>query len=339
VDIAKVDENNLEIEYDFEKYPDITLGDYKNIKTKYKKPAISTEEIQKEIDHMIQKDIMLTPKDQDQIAHGDMVNFDFDGSVDGKPFEGGKSAGYELEIGSNMFIPGFELQMIGLKAGDTKDIKVTFPKDYHAKEMANKEATFKLKINSVKTINKPELDEAYIARFAIPNVKTKQELHAYLEHNIFEHKNYQLRQEAIKIISQHIIDNCKLEFIPNSLLKSEIERLNEDTNKRAEQAKKTLDEFIATSLGFKTRAMYDANVEEVASKNLTLVIAIEKIITELKLTITQDEIDDHINKIAKVYNISIEDVKNRMNNNFDGIKTFLLQEKVFDKLIEMNSDK
>jgi FKBP-type peptidyl-prolyl cis-trans isomerase (trigger factor) len=118
-----------------------------------------------------------------------------------------------------------------------------------------------------------------------------------------------------------------------------MERLNQDTSKRAEQAKKTLDEFIATSLGFKTRAMYDANVKEVAQKNLTLVIAIEKIITELKLTITQSEIDEHINKIAKVYNITVEDVKNRMNNNFDGIKTFLLQEKVFDELIEMNSDK
>jgi trigger factor len=288
---------------------------------------------------MIQKDIMLVPKDKALIAKGDMVNFDFEGFIDDKPFAGGKAEGHELEIGSNMFIPGFEDQMVGLKDGDKKDITVTFPKDYHAKDMAGKKAIFKLKINSIKTIKKPDLNESYIARFNIPDVKTKAELHKYLEKNIFEHKNYQARQDAIKQISEYIILHSKLPFIPNSLLKSEMERLNEDTKKRADQAKINLDEYIKKNLGFKSQSDYDKQVEDMAKKNLVLVIAIEKIVEQSKIEITDKELESHLEKMAKVYNLKVDEIKKRMNNNYDGIKTFLIQEKVFDHLIEINTEK
>jgi trigger factor len=339
VDVVKVDEKEIQIAYDFEKYPDIKLNDYKNMSIKYTKPLISKEDVEKEIDHMIQKDIMLVPKDNASIIKGDMVNFDFEGFIDDKPFAGGKAEGHELEIGSNMFIPGFEEQMIGLKNGDKKDICVTFPKDYHAKDMAGKNAVFKLKINSIKTIKKPELDDSYIARFNIPDVKTKIELHKYLEKNIFDHKNYQARQDAIKQISENIILNSKLPFVPKSLLKSEMERLNEDTKKRADQAKVSVDEYIKKHLGFKNQSNYDKQVEEMAKKNLVLVIAIEKIIEESKIEISDSEFESHLAKMAKMYNLKVEEIKQRMNNNFDGVKTFLLQEKVFDHLIEINSKK
>jgi trigger factor len=202
VDIAEINPKFLRIVYAFEKFPDVTIGDYKKIKINYAEPKIQSEDVEREITRYTKKDIMLVPKDTDIIAKGDMVNFDFKGFIDGKPFAGGEAKGHELEIGSNSFIPGFEEQMIGLKKDDKKTIEVTFPKDYHSKDLANKKAKFELVINDIKIIQKPELNDEYIARFAIPDVKTDEQFKKYVHNQLHEHKKYSARQEAIKEISQ-----------------------------------------------------------------------------------------------------------------------------------------
>jgi trigger factor len=202
IDLAKIDPKNLEIVYIFEKFPEVTLGDYKKIKIHYTEPKVEDKEVQQEIERYTKKDIMLIPKESNDIAMGDMVNFDFKGFVDDKAFAGGEAQGHELEIGSGSFIPGFEEKMIGLKKGDKKTIEVTFPKDYHAKDLANKKAKFELVINDIKTIQKPKLDEAYIARFAIPNVKTEHEFREYVSKQLLDYKKYTSRQEPVRQISE-----------------------------------------------------------------------------------------------------------------------------------------
>jgi trigger factor len=338
IDLQKVDKDTLEIIYIFEKYPDVTLPDYKKIKIDYVEPKTEDSEVEHEINHFTKRDNMLIPKDDGVVSKGDMVNFDFKGFMDDKPFPGGEAQDYELEIGSNSFIPGFEDQMVGLKKGDKKTIEITFPKDYHAKNLANKKTKFELKINDVKTIQKPKLDEEYLARFKIPNIKTEQEFRTYLHKQIHEQKEYKSRQSAIGKISQYIIAHTKLSYMPKSLVDSEIKRLNEDTAKRATQANVSIDDFIVKNLGYKSKTDFDKVIEDSAQNNLKLVVALEKIIEELKLDVSQSELDEHLSKMAKVYNTDVESIKTRFNNNFDGIRTFILQEKVFDKLIDLNKD-
>jgi trigger factor len=202
IDFGKVEPKTLEIIYLFEKYPTVTLGDYKKIKINYEEPKVEKQEVENEIGRYTKKDTMLIPKEEGNIDKGDMVNFDFKGFVNDKAFAGGEAKGHELEIGSNTFIPGFEEQMVGLKKGEKKTIEVTFPKDYQAKDLAGKKAKFELVINDIKTIQKPKLDEAYIARFAIPNVKTEEEFREYIGKQLLEYKKYHNKQGATRQISE-----------------------------------------------------------------------------------------------------------------------------------------
>lgn len=336
VDLQKVDASTLEIIYIFEKYPEVTLPDYKNIKIDYQEPKVADAEIDREINGFTKRDNMLVPKDNGLIAKGDMVNFNFKGFLDGKPFPGGEAQDFELEIGSNSFIPGFEDKMIGLKKGEEKSIEVTFPKDYHAANLANKKTKFELKINDVKTIQKPKLDEEYIARFKIPEVKTEADFKKYLHRQIHDQKKYTSRQNAIKKISEYLIEHSKLSYMPKSLIDAEMKRLEEDTQKRAEQAKLSRDDFVIQKLGYKNNEDFNKALNDSAQKNLKLVVSLEKIISELKLEVSQNELDEHLNKMAKVYGMTIDTIKERFQNNLEGINTFILQEKVFDKLIDLN---
>jgi trigger factor len=203
VDIAKIDEATLQIVYIFEKVPEVTIDqDYRKIKIECVEPAIQQSDIENEINRYTKKDTMLIPKENGIIAHGDMVNFDFKGFLDDKPFPGGEAKGYELEIGSNTFIPGFEEQMINLKKDDKKTIDITFPKDYQAKDLAGKKTKFELVINDVKTIQRPKMDETYIAKFGIPNIKTVAEFKKYVGDQLLDHKKYIAKQEAVKEISK-----------------------------------------------------------------------------------------------------------------------------------------
>jgi trigger factor len=202
IEIVKIEPKILEIAYTFEKYPVVTLADYKKIKITYTEPKVEKHELEQEIQRYTKKDIMLIPKEEGNIVKGDMVNFDFKGFVDDKPFEHGEAKGHELEIGSNNFIPGFEEQMVGLKKGERKTIEVTFPKDYHSKDLANKKAKFDLVINEIKTIQRPKLDESYITRFAIPNVKTPEQFREYVQNQLMDYKKYHSKQNATKQISE-----------------------------------------------------------------------------------------------------------------------------------------
>jgi trigger factor len=202
IDIAEMQPNTLQIVYAFEEYPVVTLGDYKKIKIDYLEPEVTPAEIDREIEKYIKKDIMLFPKEADHIAKGDMVNFDFKGLVDNKPFAGGEAKSHELEIGSNTFIPGFEEQMIGLKKGEKKTIEVVFPKDYQVEDLAGKPVKFELVINDIKTIQRPEIDEAYIARFSIPAVKTPTEFREYINKQLLDYKQYNSKQNATRQISE-----------------------------------------------------------------------------------------------------------------------------------------
>ena len=139
--------------------PEVKLGDYKGLEIEKQETDLSDEELQESIDHSLSHLAEMVVKEDGAVENGDTVNIDFSGSVDGEEFDGGQAEGYDLEIGSGSFIPGFEEQIEGMKTGDEKDVVVTFPEEYHAEELAGKEATFKTKVNEIKFKDVPELND------------------------------------------------------------------------------------------------------------------------------------------------------------------------------------
>jgi len=338
VDIDKVDANHLTLVYEFENYPEITLPEYNKIVINYQKPNVTDAEIESEINRLTKNETMLLPKEQGNANKGDMAIIDFEGFIDGKPFAGGKAKDYELELGSHSFIDNFEEQIEGMKIGESKEINVKFPDDYHAKEMAGKSAKFNVVLKGLKTIKKPTLDDEFVKRLKIKDVETVSDLKKYLDKNIFDYKDYTNKQKAIKVISDYIADNTKLSYVPNSLLTSEFERIDQDTRKRANDAKKEYKEYITKSLGFKNLDEYKKVVNENATRNLVLVMAIEKLTDVLQIKVEQADIDEYLAKAARVYGMKVEDLRKQLANNFEMIETILVQQKVFDKLINLNQN-
>jgi trigger factor len=165
----------------FESMPTVKLADYKKFDLKLESTEVTQEEVEHEFNRMIKKDTMLIPKENGTVQNGDSLNIDFVGYKDGVAFPGGSAKNQELEIGSNSFIPGFEESLIGMKIGETKSISLSFPKDYHAEDLAGQEVKFDVTVNSISSVEKPEFNEEYLSKFKLDNVKTEQDLKNYLK--------------------------------------------------------------------------------------------------------------------------------------------------------------
>jgi trigger factor len=183
--LISMDESKVVLKLEFDSIPSVDLPDYKKFKLNIPSTEVDDREVESEFNKIIQRDRMLVPKeDQATVENGDSVNFDFVGKKDGVAFEGGSAKEYEMIIGSGQFIPGFEEQMIGMKIGEEKVINVSFPSDYHAKELAGAPVTFDVKINSIALLQNPEFDEDYFKKFNIANVKSDVDMKNYLRNQL-----------------------------------------------------------------------------------------------------------------------------------------------------------
>lgn len=339
VDVKKVDKNSLEVLFKFENYPTIETPDIKSLKVKYNLPKVDSKEVDSEISRLSKNDWMLGVKESGIIANGDMANIDFEGFLDDKPFAGGTAKSFDLEIGSGSFIPGFEEQLVGLKKGDKKDIFVTFPENYHEKSLAGKKTKFAITVNEIKEITKPTMDAEYIKKFNFPNVNTLDELRKHISLQILEMKKLQARDQVVPLISQELIEKTKVSYFPESLIKDEKNRIMTDIQNKASQAKKTTEEYIQQNLGFKDLIEFNKNVNETANKNLTLVLSIEKLIEILKIEVTEKDLNDYFEKVAKYYGAPVDQIKKQFANRKEGLKVFLSQQKLFDEIIKQISSK
>ncbi len=185
--------------------PEVTLGAYKGLEVKAIKTNVTASEVNAEIKNLLTANSELTPKDG-PIELGDTAIFDFEGFLDGVPFEGGKAENHSLEIGSNQFIPGFEEQMVGLKSGDEKDLNVTFPEQYQAANLAGKPVVFKIKLHEVKAKAAVELNDEFVKSLNKENVTTVEELKASTKKELEDKK----KSEAEATITEQVMTQCLL---------------------------------------------------------------------------------------------------------------------------------
>ncbi|HCY8215238.1 TPA: trigger factor [Staphylococcus aureus] len=307
--------------------PEVKLGDYKGLEIEKQETELSDDELQEAIDHSLGHLAEMVVKEDGVVENGDTVNIDFSGSVDGEEFEGGQAEGYDLEIGSGSFIPGFEEQLEGMKVDEEKDVVVTFPEEYHAEELAGKEATFKTKVNEIKFKEVPELTDE-IANELDAEANTVDEYKENLRKRLAEQKATDAENGEKEEAITKATDNTTID-IPEAMVNTELDRMVSEFAQRIQQQGLDLQTYFQISGQDETqlREQMKDDAEQRVKTNLTLTAIAEA----EKIKATDEDIDKELEKMSKQFNISVEDIKNTLGNT-DIIKNDVRIQKVIDLL-------
>lgn len=307
--------------------PEVKLGDYKGLEIEKQDSELTDQDLQDEIDHSLGHLADMVVKENGAVEEGDTVNIDFDGYVDGEQFEGGQADGYDLEIGSGSFIPGFEDQLVGVKTGEEKDVVVTFPEEYHAEELAGKEATFKTKVNEIKYKEVPELTDE-IANELDSDANSVDEYKENLRKRLSEEK----AQDAENVEKEEAInkatENTTID-IPQAMIDTELDRMVQEFGQRIQQQGLDLQTYFQISGQDESqlREQMKDDAEQRVKTNLTL----SAIADEENIEVTDEDIDKELEKMSSQFNISVEDIKQTLGNT-DIIKNDVRIQKVIDLL-------
>lgn len=303
ITFKNIDENGIEFSFVLTLRPDVKLGKYKGLEVVKEKAEVAKEEVEHAIENIRSRYAENVLK-EDKIADGDIAIIDFDGSVDGVPFDGGKAENYALTIGSGMFIPGFEEQLIGLKAGDEKDVVVTFPKDYHAENLKGKEAVFKVKVHEVKEVKVPELDKEFFADLAMEGVDSVETLEAEISKNILEHKMAEIENKYMDQLLDEAAKDVEVE-IPEAMVNDELDRMIKQYGESLQMQGITLEQFYQFT-NSDEQALRDQMTEE-AKKRITYRLMLEEIAKAEKVEISDKDAEKQAKEYAEKYGMETEE--------------------------------
>lgn len=312
INVTKLEAEGAEFTITFGLPPVVELGQYKNLGVEPKEVKVSAADVKNFIEDLKKQHAIMQVK-EGKAKLGDSVIIDFTGYVDNVPFEGGEAKGYELELGSGSFIPGFEDQLVGIKAGDSKTITVKFPENY-VESLKGKEATFDVKCSDVKEKILPSLDEEFFAELNIKDVKDEASLKDYAKKQLVARKENEAKQEQLNEIVNKAVDNAKV-ILPPAMVETEANAMLEQIKKQVEQAGLTYADYVAIN-GLKEEELA-AQRNKDAEKNLKSMLVIEKIIVDEKLDVTDEDIKKEYQRIADLYKMSVEDVEKALAGNKD----------------------
>ena len=284
--------------------PEVTLGKYKGIEIKKHEYTVSDEEVEHELGHMAEKNARIVTVEDRAVENNDITVIDFEGFVDGKAFEGGKAENYELTIGSNSFIPGFEDQIIGMKLEEERDIKVKFPEEYFSKELAGKDATFKIKLHEIKKKEMPEINDDLAKD--VSEFDTIDELKASIRESIEKQNETKAKYETEDEAIEAVCNNAKVE-IPSGMIELETENMEKDMESRLGYQGMNLDNYLQM-IG-KTRQEFRDEYKPQAEKQVKSRLVLEAVANDAKIEVTEEEISSKIAEMAKMYGQKEEDVK------------------------------
>ena len=307
--------------------PEVKLGDYKGLEIEKQDSELTDKDLQDAIDHSLGHLADMVVKEDGAVEEGDTVNIDFDGYVDGEQFEGGQADGYDLEIGSGSFIPGFEDQLVGVKTGEEKEVVVTFPEEYHAEELAGKEATFKTKVNEIKYKEVPELTDE-IANELDSDANSVDEYKENLRKRLSEQKAQDAENAEKEEAINKATENTTID-IPQAMVDTELDRMVQEFGQRIQQQGLDLQTYFQISGQDESqlREQMKDDAEQRVKTNLTL----SAIADEENIEVTDEDIDKELEKMSSQFNISVEDIKQTLGNT-DIIKNDVRIQKVIDLL-------
>lgn len=304
--------------------PEVKLGKYKGIELKKIEYNVSDHDIEHELGHMAEHNARLVSIEDRPVEKGDITVIDFEGSIDGVPFEGGKAEKHELEIGSNTFIPGFEDQIVGMKLEEEKDITVTFPEDYFSKELAGKPAVFKVKLHEIKKKELPKIDDEFAKD--VSEFETLAELKNSIKERMQkaneEKAKYEMEDAALKAVS----DNVEID-IPSGMIDAEIDNMMKDIEQRLQYQGLTLAQYF--TLSGKTEAQVREEMKEQAEKAVKSRLVIEAIIKAEDIKPEEKEVEEKLKEMAKNYGKTEEEMSKN-----EYIKEYIENNMKVEKAIE-----
>ncbi len=331
LEIVSADDDGFEVNITIITDPEVKLGKYKELKVKKDKVEVTKEEIEHEVGHILDRFAELVSKDG-AVEEGDTAIIDFKGFKDNEEFEGGSAEGYSLEIGSHSFIPGFEEGVVGMKKEESKDIKLTFPEDYMAKDLAGKEVVFNVTVHDIKKRVIPALDEEFFKDLDMEGVTNKEELNKVVEEEIKTQKEHDTENKFVEDLLAKASSNMTIE-IPEEIIDAEADKMYKDFVKRLEMQGVNEELYYAYAGVKKEDIMKDIKKE--AETRLKYRYLLEAIIKEEKIEIKDKDIDKEIAKIAKNYNVTEEEIMKEFGSK-EVLKYNMAMEKAVEVLKENN---
>lgn len=338
IDIESIGKgSNLVFKAEITVKPEVKLGEYKGLEVEEKSTDVSDEDVDSEIKRLQERYAELVVKEDGEIEKGDTAVIDFEGFVDGKPFEGGKAENYSLEIGSGSFIPGFEEQLIGASAGAEKDVNVTFPEEYHAEELKGKDATFKVTVHEIKVKKLPELDDEF-AKDVDEDVESLQELKEKIKNHLKEHKEADAKNHKRDSVVEQASENADID-IPAVMIETEQDNMLKEFEQRLQSQGMTLDmysQFAGTD-----KEALRGQMKEDAEKRVRANLTLEAIAKAENIEASDEEVDEELKKMAESYKLELDQLKKMLDlqGGTDLIKSDIKLQKAVDFLVKNSKAK
>ena len=327
VAIEKVDNDSITYKFIFTSKPEVKIKKYTDLGVKKDEVKVTKKDVEEEIEKIKKEYADLAVKDG-AIENGDTAIIDYEGFDGDKAFEGGKAENYALEIGSNTFIPGFEEALIGLKAGDKKDVNISFPKDYHAEELKGKPVTFKVLVHDVKNKVYPVLDEDFFLDLGLEDVKNVDDFKKTIEDTLKEQREYEAENKYVDDLFEALLKQTTVD-VPHELVHEELHRMIHEYEERLKMQGITLEQFYKFTNS--NREQLEANMHGEAEKRVTLRFAIEEIIAKEKIEASDEEANKKAEENAKKHGMK-KDEYIKAFGGLDMIKYDIKVEKVLDLL-------
>ena len=304
IDIKEINEESVTFIFKITTKPEVKIKKYKNLNVKKEKAKVTKEEVDHQLEHLREQYADMVIK-EGKIENGDTAVIDFEGFKDDVPFEGGKGENYPLVIGSNTFIPGFEEQLIGLKAGDEKDVLVTFPEEYASEELKGQKAVFKVKVHEVKTKELPEINDEFFKDLGYDKVENEEQLRDLIKADLEAKKDYENENKYVDALLEEVAKNTTVE-LPEELVHEEAHHMVHNYEEQLKMQGITLEMFYQFT-NSDEKSLIDQMTPE-AEKRVKYRFILEEIVKLEKIEISDKEAEEHAEEIAKQYNMKKEDL-------------------------------
>ena len=282
--------------------PEVKLGEYKGLTAEKAEVAISDEDIDNELKPFINRATRMVTVER-AAETGDTVVIDFEGFLDGKPFDGGKAEGHSLELGSGSFVPGFEEQLVGAKAGDEKELNITFPEDY-VPDLAGKAVIFKVKVKEVKEHQAPVVDDEFAKD--VSEFETLEEFKKSLGDKLLDSKTKSAQQEYENAVIEQLVGNMEAD-IPDAMVEVQLDKLMEDFSMRLSNQGMKMEDYLAM-MGATPESMR-ASARPTAQRQVEVDLALTAVADAESITISDEELEEELKKIAEEYKLELDEVK------------------------------
>ena len=325
VDLVKLDEKGIEVNFVFVLEPKVELGKYTNLGVKKDKVKVTKEEVKERIDSLLQNYAELEVK-EGSVESGDIAIIDFKGMKDGVAFDGGTAENYSLTIGSNTFIPGFEDAVIGMNKGEEKDIDLTFPEDYMSEELKGQKVVFKVKVNEIKTRIVPKLDKDFFEDLDMEGVTNKEELEHEIHHELEHQKEHELEHVYEEKCLDKAASNMKIE-ICEELILDEVEHMYTEFMQR--MAMQGITEEMYYEYTKSKKEDITNQMKPDAEKRIKYRYLLKEIIKVEKIKVTDKEAKEEVKEMAKMYQVPEETILSEVS--LENIKF----DKMYQKALEI----